>query len=130
MARKSPAHLSGSRRRKPGQTLAAAIYETPQKMSIGNIEQSVVSPKEYSMSEHEGSKAHRIRGRGTKVLKFYWRKRRARTSGGFRRYRPSQASFFDVVRHPGNKKPVKFLTTPLAVAARANGFLYRSSRIR
>lgn len=130
MARKSPAHLSGNRKRKPGQTLSESINVTAQRMSIGSIEQSVVSPKEYSMTEHEGSKAHRISGRGGKVLKFYWRQRRARSTGAIRRYRPSQASYFDHVRHPGNKKPVKFLTTPLAAAARANGFLYRSAKFR
>lgn len=126
MARRSPAHLSGSRVPKPGPRLTEAIHLTPMKFSVLTVQQQVMSPVNYSMTEHEGSRPHRIRSRSGKALKFYWRKRQRR-GGFFRRFRPTQASYFDHVRHPGNRKPVKFLTTPLAVAARGNGFIFNRS---
>jgi hypothetical protein len=126
MARRSPAHLSGSGVVKPGLRLSEAINLGPVKNSIWGVEQQLISPKDYSLTEHEGSKPHRITGRGKK-LRFKWRKRIQHRTG-FRRVRPSQFSYFDHVWHPGNRRPVKFLTTPLAAAAREHGFFYRSNR--
>lgn len=126
MARRSPAHLSGSRVPKPGPRLTEAIHLTPMKFSVLTVQQQVMSPVEYSMTEHEGSRRHRIRSRSGKALKFYWRKRQ-RSQRGFRRFRPTQASYFDHVWHPGNRRPVKFLTTPLAVSARGNNFVFNRS---
>jgi hypothetical protein len=36
--------------------------------------------------------------------------------------RTGQFHFFIKVRHPGNKRPVRYLTTPLGLYGRANGF--------
>lgn len=126
MARRSPAHLSGSGVPKPGRRLSEAIHLGPIRTSIWGVEQRLNSPKEYSLTEHEGSRAHAIVGRG-KPLRFKWRKRIGHRTG-FRRIRPSEFSYFDSVWHPGNRRPVKFLTTPLSAAAREHGFFYRSNR--
>ncbi len=126
-ARKSPAHLSGSGKPKPGLRLSEAIHAGPVKQGIWGVEQQVISPKSYSLSEHEGSRPHTIRPRVGKALKFKWRRRIVRASGA-RRIRPSQFSYFDHVRHPGNRTPVRFLTGPLAEVAKANNFFYRSNR--
>lgn len=125
MAPRSPAHLSGSRKPKPGPRLSEGIFLTKARVTANEVARDVVSGNEYSMAVHEGARAHRIQSHRGKVLKFYWRKRQ-RTVTGFRRIRPTQASYFDHVWHPGNKKPVKFLTVPTRVAAAKNNFRYKS----
>jgi hypothetical protein len=127
MAPRSPAHLSGSRKPKPGPRLADSIHLTALKVTPDEVSQDLVSPNDYSMTLHKGSKAHRIQGRNGRPLKFYWRKR-VRTATGVRRIRPTQASYFDHVWHPGNKKPVPFLTTPVQVAATQNNFKFKPGR--
>jgi len=122
MAPRSPAHLSGSRTPKPGPRLSDAIHAGPMRFTKWEIIQDVISPNDYSMTIHERSKPHVIRPKTAKALKFYWRKRRRLRSGGSRRFRPSEASYFDQVRHPGNRRPVKFLTVPLKTAAQLHGF--------
>lgn len=125
-ARRSPAHLSGSRRPKPGPRLSDQIHLTPVVADIWGVSQRLESNRPYTMSEHEGSRPHKIRGKGKK-LKFYWNKTIAR-SGGRRRIRASEPSYFNEVNHPGNRRPTKFLTGPLAAAAKLNGFHYRSNK--
>ena len=65
----------------------------------------------YARPLHNGSQAHKIRAVRARALKFYWK-------------RVGHVVFFASVRHPGNKA-VPFLTAPLSVAARDNGFRYR-----
>lgn len=110
-----------------GPRLSEGIFLTAQRVTPDEVVQDVVSGNEYSMTVHQGSKGHRIKSKSGKVLKFYWRKRQT-TSTGYRRIRPTQASYFDHVWHPGNKKPVKFLTVPTQVAAARNNFRFKASR--
>lgn len=127
MAPRSPAHLSGSRKPKPGKRLSESIRVTPLKFTAWRVEGRVEALSPIAMSIHQGAKPHRIAARRKKALKFYWTRAVARDFGR-RRIRPGQASFFKHVQHPGIRRPVRFLTTPLAAAARANNFLYRSTR--
>ena len=129
-APRSPAHLSGSGRPKPGERLSEGLRETPMRVSTWAVEQRIESRKTYTMAMHEGSRRHRIPSRtGGKVLKFKWRKQIA-VAGGRRRIRPRQYSYFTHVMHPGNRRPIHFMTTPLATVARANNFHYRSNFVR
>jgi hypothetical protein len=127
MARRSPAHLSGSRVPKPGPRLSEATKATPVTFRGWDVEARVETRVSYALTEHEGSKPHRIRPRKVRNLKFFWVQKVAR-QGGRRRLRPGQASYFKHVMHPGNRRPVKFLTTPLAASARLNNFFYRKTR--
>lgn len=127
MAPRSPGHLSGNRLAARGRRLSDATRATPVKFRGWQVEARVETLVPYAMTVHEGSKSHIIRPRRKRALKFYWVRTVARQYGR-RRLRPGQASFFKHVIHPGNRRPVRFLTTPLAVSARANNFLYRRTR--
>lgn len=127
MAPRSPAHLSGSRRPKSGPRLADSISQSKMVTTATEVYQDIVSPNSYTETIHNTSKAHRIRPRRKKALKFFWR-RSVPIKGGRRRVRPSTPVYFDHVWHPGNRRAIKFLTVPLQVAAKANGFKYRSNR--
>jgi len=115
-------HMSESGRRRAGVTLAASLRGN---LRIGTVEVvgRVGANKKYAETVHQGSKAHIIRGRG-KQLKFRWERgslllqHRGRGKRGAR-----QMFFFTSVRHPGNKRPVRYLTTPLALVARRHGFV-------
>lgn len=127
MARRSPAHLSGSRVPAQGPRLVEAITGTPVTFSGWDVQARIESRTRYTLTEHEGSRAHRIRPRKVRNLKFFWVQKFA-IRGGRRRVRPGQASYFRHVMHPGNRRPVKFLTTPLAASARVNNFFFRRTR--
>lgn len=85
----------------------------------------------HAATVHQGSKAHTIRSKGGKMLKFRWdrgdflvaaragRRRGNRRTGRFH--------YFVSVRHPGNKRPVRYLTTPLQMFGRLNGFRVTTS---
>lgn len=79
----------------------------------------------YNTADHAstvavGSRAHDIRAKSGKVLAFHSdRFAFARKRAG----RSARALFFArKVRHPGNKRPVRFLQTPLALYGRKHGF--------
>ena len=130
MAPRSPAHMHGSGKPRTGPRLVEAIKQGPMLVRATEVSQRINSTSPVTMTAHEGSKRHRIPLRtGGKVLKFRWRQSVA-VAGGRRRIRPANFSYFVHVTHPGNRKPVHFMTTPLASVARANGFLYRSSFVR
>lgn len=92
----------------------------------------VGSKADYAATVHQGSAAHVIRGRG-KMLKFRWDRgdflvaARAGRRRGNRR--TGQFHYFLQVRHPGNKRPVRYLTTPLAMFGRVNGFIVTSNPV-
>lgn len=74
----------------------------------------------HAMTVAVGSQPHDIRARGSKPMAFYSERfaliRRARG-------RTPRALFFAwKVRHPGNKRPVRYLQTPLASYGRRAGF--------
>lgn len=92
----------------------------------------VGSGQNHAATVHQGSDEHVIRS-GGKVLKFRWPRGQllieARRSGRLRgRGRSSRLRmqggffFFESVRHPGNKRPVRYLTTPMHLFGRARGF--------
>lgn len=65
-----------------------------------------------------GSQPHDIRARGAKPMAFF-----SERFAFERRGRSARALFFArKVRHPGNKRPVRFLQTPLAQFGRKRGF--------
>lgn len=115
-------HMSGSGRRRAGLPLASSLRGN---LRIGTVEilGRVGSNKRYATTAHQGSSAHIIRARG-KQLKFRWERgsllleHRGRSRRGFR-----HMFYFESVRHPGNKRPVRYLTTPLVMVARRHGFL-------
>lgn len=78
-----------------------------------------------------GSRPHRIPKHGDKLMGFHWP--RAQFSPRLRRRTWRGKSFFTKVRHPGNKRPVRYLQTPLAQYGRKRGFkvvTVRNSRSR
>lgn len=112
-------HMSGSGKRRSGQRLADSIYSRVRIRTV-EILGRVGSRKRYAATVHQGSSRHVIRSRG-RLLKFQWERgnllveHRGRSGRRF--------FYFRSVNHPGNKRPVRYLTTPLALIARRNGFL-------
>lgn len=118
-------HTSGSGRPKPGQPLQPSIFGTIT-MTSSSIHSRIGTHKNYATSIHQGSDAHIIRGRGGRMLKFRWDRgdflvaARAGRRRGNRR--TGQFHYFVSVRHPGNRRPVRFLTTPLHMFGRFYGY--------
>jgi hypothetical protein len=100
----------------------------PQKVHV-----RVGADKNYAATVHQGSSAHTIRSRSGKMLKFRWERgdflvaARAGRRRGNRR--TGQFHYFVKVNHPGNKRPVRYLTTPLQMFGRANGFRVTTSGV-
>lgn len=67
-----------------------------------------------------GSQPHDIRAKGTKPLAFFSERFAFQRKAGGRS--PRALFFARKVRHPGNKRPVRFLQTPLAQFGRKRGF--------
>lgn len=127
-------HRSGSGVRKPGQTLGQSLH-VQSRTSVYVLSDLVGSTSRYAASEHQGSRAHYINSRG-KMLKFEWERGniivRARGRRGRMRGRPGPAGnffYFVRVRHPGNKRPVRYLTTPMHLYGRMRGFRTMSARV-
>jgi hypothetical protein len=83
------------------------------------------SPLNYAATVHQGSTAHRIVASG-KPMTFFWH--RARFISRTQRLRSDPQVWFWSVRHPGNKRPNRFLTTPLQQFGRAANFRVRTER--
>lgn len=122
-------HMSGSGRPKAGPRLQSSFYSTTGHALQPRVSQIVMrigNRADYAATVHQGSKPHTIMSKQGKKLKFRWdrgdflvaaragRRRGNRRTGGFH--------YFLKVRHPGNKRPVRYLTTPLAMFGRLNGF--------
>lgn len=127
-------HRSGSGERQPGVQLGASL-EIQSASTRTSIVERVGSRKKYAATVHQGSGAHFIRGRG-KMLKFEWergnmmiraRGRRGRVRG--KRGPAGSYFYFHVVHHPGNKRPVRYLTTPMHLYGRLHGFRTTSVRV-
>jgi len=118
-------HLSGSGKARPGLPLKRSSY---QDINVGSqrILGRVGFKARHSLVVHQGSRPHVIMSRRGKMLKFRWdrgdflvaarsgRRRGNRRTGRFH--------YFARVRHPGNRNPVRYLTTPLHMFGRINGF--------
>lgn len=118
-------HLSGSGARASGPNLQSSIFD---RIESGDerIDAVVGSEKDYAATAHQGSKPHVIRMKG-KLLRFEWErgqfllKRRGKRGRGY--------FLFAKVNHPGNKRPVRYLTTPLHLFGRMNGFRTTSTPV-
>lgn len=119
-------HRSGSGAPARDITLLSSVYshvETSSRFARGRVG----AKTRHAETVHQGSQPHVIRSKRGKMLKFRWDRgdflvaARAGRRRGNRR--TGQFHFFVSVRHPGNKRPVRFLTTPLQMFGRAYGFL-------
>lgn len=120
-------HRHGSGRAVRGPSLKASLRKTPTVTSPSEVFTSVGSDRRYAAGEELGSKRHRIRSSG-KLLKFRWERgnfsptlRKRRTKSGF--------FLFKEVNHPGNKRPQRFLRTPLFQFGRAANFKIKMSPV-
>lgn len=131
-------HTSGSGARRPGLQLQQSL-KTKSNNTATTASTLIGSDKQYAATVHQGSSPHRINGRG-KQLKFEWERGsllmaarsrgRLRGRGGSRRLRSrGNYFFFKMVTHPGNKRPVRYLTTPLHLYGRMGGFVTSSARV-
>lgn len=119
-------HESGSGKRQPGQTLQASLRMVDRSKGLTVIYE-VGSEKNYAATVHQGSQPHFIRAKG-KLLTFEWERgtwmmsaRRPRGRGR-RKPRAQMMFYFRSVHHPGNKRPVRYLTTPMHLYGRLRGF--------
>jgi|SRR5687768_500509 len=121
-------HRSGSGKVKRGPNLPSSLHQ-----SVGVrgdvIHGSVGSTNEYAATAHQGSEPHYIYAKG-KMLKFEWERGRLLVQKRSRgRVRNQRIFYFKKVRHPGNKRPVRYLTTPMHLYGRLNGFATTSSPV-
>lgn len=108
-------HMSGNDTRRPGQHLSASINAST-RATNDLVMSRVGSTNSYAATAHQGSKPHIIRRTSGGLLKFRW------VRGNFlleRRGRRGRTYFyFRFVKHPGNKRPTRYLTTPLVMFGR------------
>lgn len=120
---RSGTHRHGSGKPVAGPSLKASL----QSVEVGRDPREIVfeigSPLNYAASVHQGSRAHEIRAT-SKVLTFFWP--RARFISRTQRLASDPRMFFHRVMHPGNKRPNRFLTTPLQQFGRAMNFRVRT----
>lgn len=128
-------HMSGSGRRRSGTPLAASLHIRTI-TTVTRITERIGSHVDYATSMHQGSSAHDIESKG-RMLRFRWERGSlqlaARAAGRIRGRRIPRSRggyfYFVRVRHPGNKRPVRYLTTPMHLFGRANGFRTTSSPV-
>lgn len=131
-------HRSGSGVRKPGVPLVQSL-KIQAHSATNMITERIGSDKEYAASMHQGSSPHYINSHG-KMLKFEWERgsllMAARSSGrikgrGRSRKLRQRGNFFYfvTVHHPGNKRPVRYLTTPMHLYGRIHGFRTTSTPV-
>ena len=124
-------HRSGSGSRKLGVNLATSLV-IDSHSTVTSITERIGSRNNYAATVHQGSSAHFINSHGRK-LKFEWERGNlllaARRSGRIRGRGPSarlrrRGDFFYFVQvfHPGNKRPVRYLTTPMHLYGKLYGF--------
>lgn len=113
-------HRHGSGRAVAGKRLADS-FVTRWSEGPTFVEAIIANEKDYSDTVARGSRAHTIRPRRKPFLVFEWERGRllSRTRG---RRSKSGFFFFKSVRHPGNKRPVRYLQTPLALWGRRANF--------
>jgi hypothetical protein len=118
-------HLSGSGRRKSGRPLINALNA---KIDVGvNIVSGYVGANtDWAATVHQGSEAHRIISKQGKILRFRWERGSLLIQHKSKGRRTKTMFWFPEVKHPGNKRPVRYLTTPMHLYGRANGFVTKS----
>lgn len=117
-------HRHGSGRPRRTRPLLASIRSNV-RVQANAIRGEVGSNAVHAATVHLGSKPHIIRSKG-KMLKFTSDRldfavasRRGRRGGN---KRTGRFHYRFSVRHPGNRRPVRYLTTPLVQFGHANGF--------
>ncbi len=131
-------HRSGSGDRQPGVQLAQSMI-IESESTVNRIVERVGSRKNYAATVHQGSSPHFINAHG-RLLKFQWERGNlllaARSSGRIRGRGPSSRLrrrgnffYFVTVHHPGNKRPVRYLTTPMHLYGRILGFRTTSTPV-
>lgn len=118
-------HHSGNDRPVPGPTLQQSIASSITHMAE-SVTGVVLASANYAMTVERGSKPHMIVAKG-KLLTFRWPKGDANPRLRHRR-KASGMYVFVSVKHPGNRHPQLFLTTPLRVFGTANGFKVRINK--
>ena len=111
-------HMSGSGRRRRGKPLLEHMYATVS-VTTTFARGRVGNRARYALTAHQGSSPHAIVGK-KRMLKFRWDKGSALLR--VRRGKARAFFFFRKVNHPGNKHPVRYLTIPLGMYGRRNGF--------
>lgn len=98
----------------------AASFDTKVLTTPNNVIYDVVNKANHAATVALGSRAHTIRPKTAPVLAFF----SERFAFANRRAGHSVRGLFYArkVRHPGNKRPVRFLQTPLAQFGRKRGF--------
>lgn len=120
-------HRHGSGRRVDGATLRAALHKTPTRVTPSEVFTSVGADRRYAASEELGSSRHDINASG-KRLKFKWD--RGNLHPQLRKHRTKTGFFlFRKVSHPGNKRPQRFLRTPLIQFGRASNFVTKMTGV-
>lgn len=119
-------HRHGSGRPVAGPTLKASLQSVDVSTHPREIIFDIGSPLNYAASVHQGSKAHPIPKAGHTLQTFFWP--RARFISRTQRLRSDPQVFFLRVVHPGNKRPNRFLTTPLQQFGRAANFRVRTDK--
>lgn len=118
-------HRSGSGAPARDITLLSSVYSRVDS-NTATVKGRVGARTKHALVVHQGSRAHIIRSKSGKMLKFRWDRgdflvaARAGRRRGNRR--TGQFHYFVSVRHPGNRNPVRYLTTPLHLFGRINGF--------
>lgn len=118
-------HLSGSGQRHPGKVLQSSL-KADVRVGTQFVQSKVGSDAQHAATMHQGSKPHTIVG-FPNDLKFRWERGTLLVKRTGRRFRQRGGFFYFIrVRHPGNKRPVRYLTTPLHQFGRALNFLVTS----
>lgn len=95
-------------------TSSSRVFDTPNHVN-GEVKYS----SDIAMTIHQGSQPHEILGNPS--LSFKWA--RGEASPSLRKRMTRRGQFvFKRVHHPGNKRPRRFLTTPLAQYGRQANF--------
>ncbi len=115
-------HRHGSGRRVVGPTLLQSLHSRQILRSQTEVIFDIGSPLDYAATVHQGSEPHDIVG---SPLAFKWPRARFFGGGNARSEVPWHVT--TRVHHPGNKRPRRYLTTPLIQHGRAAGFIVSSS---
>jgi hypothetical protein len=121
---RSGTHRHGSGRPVAGPTLKASLQSVDVSTHPREIIFDIGSPLNYAATVHQGSRPHAIRAASGKPMTFFWH--RARFISRTQRLRSDPQVWFWRVQHPGNKRPNRFLATPLHQFGRAANFRVRT----
>lgn len=113
-------HLHGSGRPVAGRALYQSL-DVHNVASATQVRRLVGAQVAWAATVHQGSKPHAINAK-TKLLTFRWERGTLLVRGRGRRRGASMMFRFHRVNHPGNKRPVRYLTTPMHLYGRAAGF--------